>query len=143
MKKYIVLMISVLFLFGCGKTDVQELSCSMTRDSNGVKIQQEILATYDDEDKLENLEMIVSTEIPDESLAQTYIDSMRANAEKSYANTDSVSINTKQEGNVVSLITNINYRTFSENDSKVIAIDKDTTKEELKQKFENMGYTCK
>ncbi len=141
MKKILLLIVSLLLLVGCGKEDTtKELVCIIENKDQTVASQQ-VIARFN-EGKLENLEMTVSTKIPDENMASLYTKSLQESAEKSYEGTDSVSVNTKVEGETVSLITNINYKTFSENDEKVISIEKESTFDDLKTRFEKMGYTC-
>jgi len=141
MKKILLLIVSLLLLVGCGKEETtKELVCVINNKDQTVTTQQ-VIATFNEE-KLENLEMTVSTKIPDENMASLYTKSLQESAEKSYEGTDSVSVNTKVEGEIVSLITNINYKTFSENDEKVISIAKESTFDDLKTRFEKMGYVC-
>ena len=142
MKKICLLIVSLLLLVGCGKDDAKELVCTMTPSGSSTISSQKIIATYQ-EDKLINIEMTVKTKIPDKNMASVYVKSLKENAEKNYKDTDSVSVNAKADGDEVSLITNINYRTFTDNDAKVVAIDKDTSYNDLKKRFENIGYTCK
>lgn len=141
MKKILFLFITILLLVGCGEKDsTKELVCVIDNNNETV-VNQKIIATFNEE-KLENLEMTVSTKISDESMASSYTRVLQESAEEDYKGTDSVSVNTKVEGQIVSLITNINYRTFSENDEKVISIPKESTYDDLKVRFEKMGYTC-
>ena len=141
MKKILLLVLSLLLFVGCGKEDpTKELVCTIENKDETV-VSQQVIATFN-EGKLENLEMTVSTKIPDGNMAGLYTKSLQESAEKNYQGTDSVSVNTKTEGDVVSLITNINYRTFTKNDAKAVSIDKDISYDELKLRFEKLGYEC-
>lgn len=141
MKKIFLLIVSLLLLVGCGKdSNTKELVCTID-NKNDTVISQKVIASFNEE-KLENLEMTVSTKIPDKSMASLYTKSLQESAEKDYQGTDSVSVNTKVDGDIVSLITNINYKTFSENDEKVISIEKEATYDDLKTRFEKIGYAC-
>ena len=139
--KKVLLLISLLFLVGCNKNEAKELVCKLDRNSNDNIITQQVIATYDGE-KLENIEMKVTSKVPSDSVASMYSEAIQEEEEENYKGTDSVSVNTKTEGDVVSLITNINYRTFTKNDAKAVSIDKDISYDELKLRFEKLGYEC-
>ncbi len=141
MKKIILLIISLLLVVGCGKDSTKELVCNKPHNETDTIVKQQVIATYN-EDKLENIEMTVSTRIPSESLATTYMNTLKESEMANYKGTDSVSVDTKAEGDIVSVITNINYRTFTEKDASIIAIGKDAKYEDLKTRFEKIGYVC-
>ena len=139
MKKSLLLIISLFLLMGCNNDKVDELVCSK---NNNDDTKEEIIATFNN-DVLENIEISVSKKIPDDSLATVYSVNLLEDTESMYENTDSVSVNTKVEDDIVTLITSINYKTFSTNDESVIDIKKDITFNELKKHYEDLEYICK
>ena len=76
MKKIILLIISLLLVVGCGKDSTKELVCNKPHNETDTIVKQQVIATYN-EDKLENIEMTVSTRIPSESLATTYMNTLK------------------------------------------------------------------
>jgi len=139
--KKVLLLIGLLLVVGCNNNDAKELVCKLDREGKDNVITQQVIATYDG-DKLENIEMKVTSKVPSDSVASMYSNVIQEEEEANYKGSDSVSVNTKTEGDIVSLITNINYRTFTKNDEKAVSIDKDITYDELKLRFEKLGYDC-
>ena len=133
MKKCLLAVICVLVLFvttGCGKNQVK---CTASSTENGVKMDAEVVATFDSNDKL--TDAVITYDLNDKTVASQYcaIFKLAENAEKDIKVTCS--------GTKVTITGYANLE--SEEDDESL---KDLTKEEFVkrvQESEEAKFTCK
>ena len=144
MKKVLVFgLVCTLFLTGCGG---KKLTCTMSENENGMTSEAKVVLTFDKEGKeIQKGTVTMSVKVGEEYASLLYY--MVAAAETEYAGIkDFAKVYIKSSDNSISA--KVSYKTKGLTEDQLDELEyagvyDDTTYEETKESFEDMGYTCK
>ena len=145
MKKFLMLSVPIValsFATGCGST--KELNCTMSDESDGMKMSQTVIVEFK-KDTATKLDMTMETTIDDE--LKEYASELEDALKSSYSSVegkDGVTIKTSTKDNVVSfsLVADIE-KMDDETKEDLDMVGETETYDELKTSLEDEGYTCK
>ncbi len=145
MKKILMLsvpILALLFTTGCGNT--KELSCTMSDESTGMEMTQDVKVTFKN-DVAKKLDMTMKITIDDE--LKEYASEIEDNFKSSYSSVEGkegVTIKSSTKDNVVSfnLVADIDKMDDEAKEELDLAGETETYNE-LRKSLEDEGYTCK
>lgn len=145
MKKGIIIAAAIVMLgvaTGCSKEKV--LNCSMTQDTTGMKMSQDVKATFKGNDvKSISLSMNVELEEAYKSYSDTIISSLD-NQFKNYKDKKGVTFSTKKTDDGINVSIKADISKMDDEAKKALDIvDTKANYDESKKELEKEGYTCK
>ena len=144
MKKALALgLVCTLFLTGCGG---KKLTCTMSETEDGMTGERKVVLTFDKEGK-EIQKGTVTMNIKIDEEYASYLGLLVASVESVYEDIkDFADVEVKSSDDSIS--TKVSYKVDGLTEEQLDKLDiasvyKDTTYEETKEQFEDMGFTCK
>lgn len=143
-----VILCSILLTTGCGAGSTKELHCTKDYSStigSNITMIQAVDATFKS-DKVQDLKISLDFELPESlaSSAETYLNSIKTQYEKTYAKYDGVEVTLDKTSDLkFSIIISMDYKNISDSDKTAMGFSGSETYAANKKSFENEGYTCK
>ena len=146
-KLFGILVVSVLFITGCGGE--KTLTCTNSEEDSGIKMNQEITMTFKD-DKVTYVKMSIDNEATDDTIIDNW-DMFASMLDSQFEETDkdgvSLKTNNNKDKHTYNVSLEIDVEKASDDALSEYGLDTFTeegiTYEETKQEAEDAGYTCK
>lgn len=147
-KGLVIVLLATIVLTGCGSTET--LTCSMTEDSSGLNMKQEIDIDFK-KNEASKVKVSVVAEATDTTIQENWdifastLDSQYNTSEKK----DGLTITTDNDKDnyKYTISIEVDFAKASDDVLEEYGLDdvigKKTTKKEVKEAAENSGYTCK
>lgn len=142
MKKFsfAICLVAIMILTGCGKKGSDTVVCTMSEETSGIEMKQEITLSFKS-DKFDSAAFVMTAVIPDEykSYKSVFVSSIESQFD-SFEETYGTKINVKETSDGVKVDFKMDKSSF---DKMYGSSTASSSKKETVDSMKEAGYTCK